>query len=328
MLDEREASAGRPAVEHEAHPDAAEEAGLAIPRPDHACGGRRHRHLHFVGHRVPPKIATGVGLSILRGQPMADQTAPIACNAGRSPGSGPAFASPRAPSRCTRPSAPRGRRSAPSQRMRVCGDPRSTVTSPTRPSCSTRAPRTGTPPPPASTRGLGRDRGSRRTAARRGRRALRLLRHVRGALLGNLYRDELTVPLVRERFAAFRSYVDAARDTLVAGRPARGARGGVHAPRSRTPSRSRRGSRSCRSRGSRTRTQARSCAPWWRRPDRSAGKGVADRLGGRRLEPDVGRQRREDGIARLVLALGAIEPDLDVEAVPESLDDLGLADRG
>jgi AcrR family transcriptional regulator len=44
------------------------------------------------------------------------------------------------------------------------------------------------------------------------------------SLLGNLYRDELTVPLVQERFAAFRSYVDAARDTLVAGRPARGAR--------------------------------------------------------------------------------------------------------
>jgi AcrR family transcriptional regulator len=42
-------------------------------------------------------------------------------------------------------------------------------------------------------------------------------------MLDNLFRDETTTPLVQERFAAFRGYVEAARDTLMAGRKARGA---------------------------------------------------------------------------------------------------------
>jgi AcrR family transcriptional regulator len=42
-------------------------------------------------------------------------------------------------------------------------------------------------------------------------------------MLDNLFRDEATVPLVRERFAAFRDYFGAARDTLMAGRKLRGA---------------------------------------------------------------------------------------------------------
>jgi AcrR family transcriptional regulator len=42
-------------------------------------------------------------------------------------------------------------------------------------------------------------------------------------MLDNLFRDETSTPLVRERFADFRSYVDAARDTLMAGRSLRGA---------------------------------------------------------------------------------------------------------
>jgi AcrR family transcriptional regulator len=42
-------------------------------------------------------------------------------------------------------------------------------------------------------------------------------------MLENLFRDEMTVPLVQERFAAFRAYFSAARDTLVAGRKLRGA---------------------------------------------------------------------------------------------------------
>jgi AcrR family transcriptional regulator len=42
-------------------------------------------------------------------------------------------------------------------------------------------------------------------------------------MLDNLFRDETTVPLVQERFAAFRGYLDAARDTLMAGRRLRGA---------------------------------------------------------------------------------------------------------
>lgn len=42
------------------------------------------------------------------------------------------------------------------------------------------------------------------------------------AMLDNLFRDEQTVPLVRERFAAFRGYFDAARDTLMRGRGLRG----------------------------------------------------------------------------------------------------------
>jgi AcrR family transcriptional regulator len=42
-------------------------------------------------------------------------------------------------------------------------------------------------------------------------------------MLDNLFRDEATVLLVRERFAAFRGYFAAARDALMAGRKLRGA---------------------------------------------------------------------------------------------------------
>jgi AcrR family transcriptional regulator len=43
------------------------------------------------------------------------------------------------------------------------------------------------------------------------------------SMLENLFRDETTVPLVQERFAAFRGYFAAARDTLMVGRKLRGA---------------------------------------------------------------------------------------------------------
>jgi AcrR family transcriptional regulator len=42
-------------------------------------------------------------------------------------------------------------------------------------------------------------------------------------MLDNLFRDESIVPLVAERFAAFRDYLTAARETLLAGRSLRGA---------------------------------------------------------------------------------------------------------
>ena len=42
-------------------------------------------------------------------------------------------------------------------------------------------------------------------------------------MLDNLFRDETTTPLVREGFADFRGYIDAARDTLMTGRGLRGA---------------------------------------------------------------------------------------------------------
>jgi AcrR family transcriptional regulator len=42
-------------------------------------------------------------------------------------------------------------------------------------------------------------------------------------MLDNLFRDETTMPLVEQRFAAFRGYLEAARDTLMAGRGLRGA---------------------------------------------------------------------------------------------------------
>ncbi len=41
-------------------------------------------------------------------------------------------------------------------------------------------------------------------------------------MLDNLFRDETTTPLVQERFADFRGYIDAARDTLMTGRSLRG----------------------------------------------------------------------------------------------------------
>jgi AcrR family transcriptional regulator len=44
-------------------------------------------------------------------------------------------------------------------------------------------------------------------------------------MLTNLFRDEPTVPLVEHRFAGFRAYVDAAGETLTAGRDLRGATG-------------------------------------------------------------------------------------------------------
>src|SRR5439155_16905661 len=40
--------------------------------------------------------------------------------------------------------------------------------------------------------------------------------------LDNLFRDETTTPLVQERFAAFRSYLEAALNALMAGRTLRG----------------------------------------------------------------------------------------------------------
>jgi AcrR family transcriptional regulator len=43
------------------------------------------------------------------------------------------------------------------------------------------------------------------------------------AMLENLFRDEIAVPIVGERFAAFRGYLEAARDTLMQGRRLRGA---------------------------------------------------------------------------------------------------------
>jgi AcrR family transcriptional regulator len=43
-------------------------------------------------------------------------------------------------------------------------------------------------------------------------------------MLENLFRDESTVPAVAERFAAFRGYLGAAVETLMAGRGLRGAR--------------------------------------------------------------------------------------------------------
>ena len=43
-------------------------------------------------------------------------------------------------------------------------------------------------------------------------------------MMANLIRDEGTMPVVRERFAGFRGYIDAARDLLVRGRPERGRR--------------------------------------------------------------------------------------------------------
>jgi AcrR family transcriptional regulator len=42
------------------------------------------------------------------------------------------------------------------------------------------------------------------------------------SMLENLFRDEVTVPMVRERFAAFRGYFASAQDTLMADRKLRG----------------------------------------------------------------------------------------------------------
>src|SRR5262245_15376349 len=39
-------------------------------------------------------------------------------------------------------------------------------------------------------------------------------------MIGNMVRDEDTVPLVKERFAAFHGYIDAVREVLMAGRGA------------------------------------------------------------------------------------------------------------
>ena len=43
-------------------------------------------------------------------------------------------------------------------------------------------------------------------------------------MMENLHRDELTVPLVAQRFAGYHQYLAAARDELIRGRPARGRR--------------------------------------------------------------------------------------------------------
>lgn len=43
-------------------------------------------------------------------------------------------------------------------------------------------------------------------------------------MMENLHRDEVIMPVVRERFAGFHGYIGAARDILVRGRPERGRR--------------------------------------------------------------------------------------------------------
>ena len=43
-------------------------------------------------------------------------------------------------------------------------------------------------------------------------------------MLENLYRDERTMPIVKQHFAGFHDYLSAARDTLLRGQPARGRR--------------------------------------------------------------------------------------------------------
>jgi len=43
-------------------------------------------------------------------------------------------------------------------------------------------------------------------------------------MMDNLHRDELTMPLVAERFAGYHGYIAAARDLLLRGRAARGRR--------------------------------------------------------------------------------------------------------
>jgi AcrR family transcriptional regulator len=43
-------------------------------------------------------------------------------------------------------------------------------------------------------------------------------------MMGNLHRDEHTMPIIRRLFGGFREYLSAARDTLVRGWPARGRR--------------------------------------------------------------------------------------------------------
>ena len=44
-------------------------------------------------------------------------------------------------------------------------------------------------------------------------------------MLDNLFRDERVVPMVAQRFGAFRGYIEAAREALMAGRELRGATG-------------------------------------------------------------------------------------------------------
>ena len=68
-------------------------------------------------------------------------------------------------------------------------------------------------------------------------------------MMENLMRDEHTVPVVRASFSRFHAYLDAATDTLVAGRPSRGRVRGGPAPPSAMRWRFPRGGRSCASRG-------------------------------------------------------------------------------
>ena len=74
------------------------------------------------------------------------------------------------------------------------------------------------------------------------------------AMLENLFRDETTVPLVQERFAAFRGYFEAARDTLMAGGGSAGPPAGARRQPSATRSPSPPGSRWSASRDSPTPT--------------------------------------------------------------------------
>ena len=141
-------------------------------------------------------------LSILQGHRCPIKHAPTACSAARSRSSRPVCASPRARSRCTARSARRGRRSARSRRTPASAARPSTATSPTRRRCSTPAPRTGRPPTRPPTWAPGRRSRAPTSACASALGELYAFYRRTEAMLDNLFRDEVTVPLVQERFAA------------------------------------------------------------------------------------------------------------------------------
>src|ERR1700694_5200775 len=90
VLDEREAAVGRLAVDHEAHPDTAEEPRVALCGPQHADRGRVHRCLISLDSSVAATYTEAVRVSILRGHQCPTKPVHTACNAERTRSNRPA----------------------------------------------------------------------------------------------------------------------------------------------------------------------------------------------------------------------------------------------
>ena len=244
--------------------------------PRTLVGSRLHRRLISSDNSVAATIhGRRARVSILSGQPWPTKHVRIACSAARSRSKRRACESPRARWSCTGLSARPGPRSAPSQRTPASVARPSTATSPTRRRCLMHAAPTGQPQTRRPTSPPGRAIESPDERLRVALAELYAFYRRTEPMLDNLFRDETTMPLVQERFAAFRGYFDdGARTRSWRGETSAAPPAAAHKPPSATRSPSPPGSPSSETTDLATsrppRSSVRSWPPQRRRPPASA----------------------------------------------------------